>query len=157
MALHFSTSTNDHFTIVVTCDSAVNFTDESKAAYSTRFTLKPLGPQDRERAEIRAGAFTRSELGKLLWAESPNDKRAHARWHHALTEDEREALASYEAYISKSYVEYVYVRESLISINDEPATMDMIDSIRPEHMRITTITEIVLHLQRVSLLGDVGK
>jgi len=49
------------------------------------------------------------------------------------------------------------VRESLISINDEPATMDMIDSIRPEHMRITTITEIVLHLQRVSLLGDVGK
>lgn len=169
MALHFSTSTNDHFTIVVTCDSAVNFTDESKAAYfntgdlslldvgedATRFTLKPLGPQDRERAEIRAGAFTRSELGKLLWIEAPTDKVEHARWHHALTEDEREALASYEAYISKSYVEYV--SEALVSINDEPATIDMINSIRPEHMRITTITEIVLHLQRVSLLGDVGK
>ncbi len=169
MALHFSTSTNEHFKIIVSCDPAINFTDESKAAYfntgdlslldvgedATIITLKPLGPQDRERAEIRAGAFTRSELGKLLWIEAPTDKVEHARWHHELKEDEREALASYESYISKSYVEYV--SEALVSINDEPATIDMINSIRPEHMRITTITEIVLHLQRVSLLGDVGK
>ena len=169
MALHFSTSTNDHFTIVITCDTAITFDDESKAKYfntgdlslldisedATYITLKPLGPQERERAEIRAGAFTRSELGKLLWSEAPSNKHEHARWHHALTEDEREAIANYEAYISRSYVEYV--NESLISINNEPATIAMINNIRPEHMRITTITEIVLHLQRVSLLGDVGK
>jgi hypothetical protein len=31
---------------------------------ATMFTLKALSPQEREEAEVRAGAYTRSELGR---------------------------------------------------------------------------------------------
>ena len=43
-----------------------------------RFTLKALSPAEREQAEIRAGAMTRSELGRLLWSEAPDDPREKA-------------------------------------------------------------------------------
>ena len=87
MALHFLTSTNQTFEVVVTCDPSVDCTKEQRDEYlntgdlskldigkdATRFTLKPLGPADREAAEIRAGAFSRSELGRYLWIEAPSE------------------------------------------------------------------------------------
>jgi hypothetical protein len=169
MALNFSTSTLEEFSIIVSCDSSVKMTDEQRATYlnhgtldgvqvdddATWFKLKPLSANDRERAEIRAGAFTRSELGKLLWVEAPSNTRDRARWHNKLDNEEREALASYEQYQNKCYCEYI--REGLIAINDEPATFDMIDTIKPSSDRITTISEIVYHLHRVSLLSDAAK
>jgi len=69
--------------------------------------------------------------------------------------DEREAYADYEAYISRVYIEMI--RESLVSIDGEPGTIEMIQQIRPDGMRVTTITELVLHIQRASLVGDSGK
>ena len=82
MPLNFSTTTLTPFKIIVSCDSSVKMNEEQKTKYfnegtlegvqidndATWFTLKPLSISDREQAEIRAGAFTRSELGKLLWA-----------------------------------------------------------------------------------------
>ena len=170
MALNFLTSTNTTFDVVVTADNSVTCNDDQRREYLntgdmnaledvgkevTVFTLKPLGPSEREQAEIRAGAYSRSELGRLLWVEAPTDVRDKARWHHELPKDEREAYADYEAYISRVYIEMI--RESLVSINGEPATVDMIQMIRPDSMRITTITELVLHIQRASLTGDQGK
>jgi len=170
MAINFLTSTESTFDVVVTADSSVTCNDDQRRKYlnegdmnhledvgsdATIFTLKPLGPSEREQAEIRAGAYSRSELGRLLWVEAPNDLKLKARWHHELPIDEREAYADYEAYISRVYIEMI--RESLVSINGEPATVDMIQRIRPDSMRITTITELVLHIQRVSLTGDQGK
>tara|TARA_R100001463_G_scaffold69564_1_gene123046 strand:- start:226 stop:738 length:513 start_codon:yes stop_codon:yes gene_type:complete len=170
MALHFLTSTDQTFIVVVTSDPSVSCNDEQRAEYlntgdlskldnvgedATKFTLKPLGPAEREQAEIRAGAFSRSELGRYLWVEAPNDPLKKARWHHKLAVDEREALASYESYISRVYVEMI--RESLLKINDEDASVDMIQTIRPDALRIGTITELVLHIQRASLVGDAGK
>jgi hypothetical protein len=117
--------------------------------------LKPLGPADREAAEIRAGAFSRSELGRYLWIEAPTDAHKKARWHHGLSIEEREALASYEAYISRVSIEMI--RESLVEIDGHEGTVEMIQDIRPDSFRISTITELVLHIQRASLVGDSGK
>jgi hypothetical protein len=41
-------------------------------------------------------------LGGCLWVEAPDDLKAKARWHHELSEDEREALAMYQAISIKS-------------------------------------------------------
>ena len=49
------------------------------------------------------------------------------------------------------------IRESLVSIDGQPGTIEMIQQIRPDGMRVTTITELVLHIQRASLVGDEGK
>ena len=169
MALHFSTSTLEQFKIIVSCDQSISMTDSQRSTYlnhgtlegvqiaddATWFTLKPLSANDREKAEIRAGAFTRSELGKLLWVEAPSNTRDRARWHNKLDDEEREALATYELYQNRSYCEYV--RESLVAINDEPATFEVIDSIKPSSDRITTITEIVYHIHRLSTLSDQAK
>ena len=169
MALHFLTSTNQTFEVVVTCDPSVDCTKEQRDEYlntgdlskldigkdATRFTLKPLGPADREAAEIRAGAFSRSELGRYLWIEAPSEPKIKARWHHDLTIEEREALASYEAYISRVSIEMI--RESLVEIDGDEGTVEMIQDIRPDSFRISTITELVLHIQRASLVGDSGK
>lgn len=170
MAINFLTSTNTTFEVVITADMSVTCTDDQRGQYlntgdmgvledvgkeATVFTLRPLGPAEREQAEIRAGAYSRSELGRLLWVEAPNDPREKARWHHNLPVDEREAYADYEAYISRVYIEMI--RESLVSIDGEPGTIEMIQQIRPDSMRVTTITELVLHIQRASLVGDSGK
>lgn len=170
MAINFLTSTNTTFDVVVTADMSVTCTDDQRGQYlntgdmgvledvgkeATVFTLRPLGPAEREQAEIRAGAYSRSELGRLLWVEAPNDPREKARWHHKLPIDEREAYADYEAYISRVYLEMI--RESLVSIDGQPGTIEMIQQIRPDGMRVTTITELVLHIQRASLVGDEGK
>ena len=169
MALHFLTSTNQTKEVVVTCDPSVSGTEDQQREYintgdlskldikedATRFILKPLGPTERERAEIRAGAFSRSELGRLLWIEAPNDSKDKARWHHKLDIDEREALGSYESYISRVYLEMI--SESLVSIDGKEAGIESIQKIRPDSFRLSTITELVLHIQRMSLIGDEGK
>ena len=88
MALHFLTSSNETIDVVVTCDSSVEAPEDQRNAYlnsgslddlgtvqedATKFTLKALSPSEREEAEVRAGAYTRSELGRLLWVEAPSE------------------------------------------------------------------------------------
>ena len=168
MALSFLPDSELTIEVVVTCDPAVTCSPEQMQAYleagelsaleahegATRFKIKALSPSDREQAEVRAGAYTRSELGRILWLDAPSDEREKARWHHELAEDEREALASYQAYLSRVFVEMV--RVSLVEIDDQPAG-DMIDRIKPEAHRLQVISELVQHIQRISLLGISGK
>ena len=168
MALSFLPDADLTLDVVVTCDPAVVATDEQAQAYllsgdmndlggyegATIFTLKALSPSDREAAEVKAGAYTRSELGRMLWVEAPEEPKAKARWHHELAEDEREALASYQAYLNRVFVEMV--RVALISIDGEPAE-GKLDLIKPEAHRLQVISELVQHIQRMSLLGQRGK
>ena len=170
MALHFLTSSNETIDVVVTCDSSVEATEDQRNTYlnsgslkdlgtvqedATKFTLKALSPSEREEAEVRAGAYTRSELGRLLWVEAPTDPKARAVWHHGLTDEEREAMADYNAYLQRVYMEMII--GSLTHINGEDATMSMVNNIRPESNRVQTISELVMHIQRISLLGIEGK
>lgn len=169
MGLSFLTSSEQTLEVVVTCDPSVECTDEERSKYldtgdmlllkigdgATTFTLKALSPSEREQAEIRAGAMTRSELGRLLWSEAPDDLRDKAEWHHELSDDERLAMSEYQQYLSNVYNEMI--RASLVSIDDVDATLEQLQMIRPESHRIQTISELVLHIQRISLLGDQGK
>jgi hypothetical protein len=171
MALSFMPSSTMTLDVVVTCDPAVTATPEQASAYldsgdlgklgghegATMFTLKALSPQEREEAEVRAGAYTRSELGRMLWVESPDEPRAKALWHHSLSDDEKGALASYQAYINRVFNEMV--RASLIMIDERPVTKDSnpLEDIRPEAHRVQVIAELVRHVQRMSLLGQSGK
>ena len=170
MAIRFVTNAELELDVVVTVDDSVKANDEQKTAYlasgnlsdlesvsdeATRFTIKALSPASRERAEVRAGAYTRSELGRLLWLQSPNTLEDRAKWHHSLNEDERTAYSEYTAYISRVYVEMI--RESLVKIDGESASFEQIDLIRPDQVRSDTISELVVHIQRISLLGDSGK
>ena len=168
MALNFVTSSAQTIHVVVTCDPAIKCSDEEKQLYletgedrlkrigePTTFTLKALSPTEREDAEVRAGALKRSELGRLLWGEAPEDTLERARWHHDLSDTDREAMAEYQAYINRVYREMV--KASLVAIDGQDAHIDQLDLIRPESVRINTVSELVLHIQRVSLLGDEGK
>ena len=170
MALTFLTSSDQTVEVVVTCDSTVEATDEQKTAYltsgkledlgsvgddATKFTLKALSPSEREEAEVKAGAYSRSELGRLLWVEAPIDTKERARWHHNLTEDERESMASYEAYLSRVYLEMI--KASLKKIDGEEASLEQVQAIRPDSFRVRAISELVAHIQRISLLGIEGK
>ena len=168
MALSFLPDADLTLDVVVTCDPAVVATDEQAQAYllsgdvndlgghegATIFTLKALSPSDREAAEVKAGAYTRSELGRMLWVEAPEEPKAKARWHHELAEDEREALALYQSYLNKVFVEMV--EAALTLIDGEPAK-GKLNLIKPEAHRLAVITELVQHIQRMSLLGDRGK
>ena len=49
------------------------------------------------------------------------------------------------------------IRASLVSIDGNEADLETIQSIRPETHRVQAITELVLHVQRISLVGDSGK
>jgi len=122
---------------------------------ATRFTLKALSPSEREDAEARAGALTRSELGRLLWTEAPTAERERAEWHHALSDDERSAMADYQAYLNRVYKEMI--SSSLTLIDGEEADAEQLELIRPEAHRIQTVSELVMHIQRISLLGVEGK
>src|SRR6056300_173676 len=170
MALHFLTSSTESIDVVVTCDSSVEATEDQRSAYlnsgslddlgnvkedATKFTLKALSPSEREEAEVRAGAYTRSELGRMLWVEAPSDSKARAVWHHGLTDEEREAMANYEAYLNRVYYEMII--SSLTHIDNEEASIDKVQLIRPESARIKAISELVAHIQRISLLGIEGK
>jgi hypothetical protein len=169
MALTFLTSEDQTIDIVITCDKALEASDEQKKTYlssgkledlgsvegATKFTIKALSPSEREHAEVQAGAYSRSELGRLLWVEAPVDPSERARWHHALSDDEREAMASYEAYLSRVYLEMI--KASLVSIDDEEASLEQVQAIRPDSFRVRAISELVAHIQRISLLGIEGK
>jgi 3-oxoacyl-[acyl-carrier-protein] synthase III len=169
MALHFFTSSESTLDVVVTCDPAITASDEAKNEYlktgdrsllgdhagATIFTIKALGPNEREEAEVKAGAYTRSELGRLLWSQQPSETEERARWHHALEEDERAALAHYRNYLDNVYLEMV--NASLQTIDGQPASIDQVQMIQPDDARIVTISELVLHIRRISLLGDSGK
>ena len=169
MALSFLTSSEQTQEVVVTCDPEVNASAEQRSAYlesgdlsalgevgeATRFTLKALSPSEREDAEARAGALTRSELGRLLWTEAPTEERERADWHHALSDDERKAMSDYQAYLNRVYQEMI--NSSLILIDGQGADAEQLQLIRPESHRIQTVSELVLHIQRISLLGIEGK
>ena len=170
MALHFLTSSNQTIEVVVTCDSSVEANDEQRSAYlnsgklddlgevkseATKFTLKALSPSEREEAEVRAGAYTRSELGRMLWIEAPSEAKERAQWHHALTDDERQAMSDYQAYLNRVYIEMI--RSSLTLIDGQEASVETLDLIRPDSKRVQTTSELVMHIQRISLLGDEGK
>tara|TARA_B100000242_G_C43031682_1_gene480701 strand:- start:456 stop:968 length:513 start_codon:yes stop_codon:yes gene_type:complete len=170
MALSFLTNADHTVEVVVTCDPEVEADESQRSAYiqsgdlselgsvsdqATRFTLKALSPSEREDAEVRAGALRRSELGRLLWSEAPIDSAERARWHHALTDDEREAMSGYNSYINRVYVEML--RASIQLIDGEEASVDQLELIRPDSHRTDTISQLVLHVQRISLLGDQGK
>lgn len=170
MALSFLTNADHTVEVVVTCDPEVEADESQRSAYiqsgdlsalgsvseqATRFTLKALSPSEREDAEVRAGALRRSELGRLLWSEAPIDSAERARWHHALTDDEREAMSGYNSYINRVYVEML--RASLKLIDGEETSVDQLELIRPDSHRTDTISQLVLHVQRISLLGDQGK
>jgi hypothetical protein len=170
MAIRFVTSSNFKIDVVVTCDDEVQASDEQRSLYlssgdlndlesvsdkATRFTIKALSPAERERAEVQAGAYTRSELGRLLWLQAPASLEERARWHHELHDDERQAYSEYTAYINRVYIEMI--RESLQAIDGESATVDQLEMIRPDSVRTETISELVLHVQRISLLDSSGK
>lgn len=169
MALSFLPSSELSIKVVVTCDDSVECTDEQRSLYLengdeshltitgdvTWFTLKALSPTEREDAEARAGAYSRSELGRLLWSMSPSNVEDKARWHHALTDDERIAYSEYNGYLNRVYMEMI--RSSLTHVNGAEFDVDRINDIRPESSRVQTITELVFHIQRISLLGSSGK
>jgi hypothetical protein len=95
------------------------------------FSIKALSPKEREDAE--------------------------ARWHHNLDVDERTALAEYHQYLQDCYIEMI--RVSLVSIQNhgEEYTENLIDQlnlIKPESARVSVISELIVHIQRLSLLGD---
>lgn len=168
MALSFMPDADMTLDVVVTCDPSVIASPDQVSAYmvtgdlnmlesyegATIFTLKALSPNERETAEVKAGAYVRSELGRLLWTEAPADPQEKARWHHNLTEDEREALARYQRYLNNVFLEMV--EASLTAIDGEPAK-GKLALIKPEAHRLAVITELVQHIQRMSLLGERGK
>jgi hypothetical protein len=169
MALSFLTSSEQTQEVVVTCDPEVNASADQRSAYlesgdlsalgevgsATRFTLKALSPSEREDAEARAGALIRSELGRLLWTEAPTAERERAEWHHALSDDERKAMSDYQAYLNRVYQEMI--NSSLILIDGKEADAEQLQLIRPEAHRVQTVSELVMHIQRISLLGVEGK
>ena len=168
MAISFLTSTEVEVDVYLTMDESIELTEEQRSTYlskgifegkvkegATVFKLKALSPSDREEAEVRAGSYTRSELGRILWIESPSDDKEKATWHHSLSDEEKQALGSYQAYLNRVYVEMI--RSSLVSIDGNEASVDQVQMIRPESHRVQAITELVLHIQRLSLLGDSGK
>lgn len=170
MALSFLVSSNQTLDVVISCDPSVEADASQRSSYletgdlghlkhvgddATKFTLKALSPSEREDAEARAGALTRSELGRLLWSEAPNGEKERAQWHHQLSDDERKAMSDYQAYLNRVYQEMI--RSALVKINGEEANFSEIEMIRPESHRIQTISELVIHIQRISLLGIEGK
>ena len=64
-------------------------------------------------------------------------------------------MADYNSYINRVYAEMI--RSSLKSIDGDEANADQLQLIRPDSHRTETISELVLHVQRISLLGDQGK
>lgn len=169
--LKFSTTTTIEIKIAVSCDPALDMTSAEISAYlqgdfdslkikqdqaPTYFFIKPLSPSDREEIEIKAGAYTRSELGRMLFVEQPEDQKKRAYWQDSLSDQEKNALAQYQAYLNRVYAETA--KKALIKVEGFDGTAwDAVQSIKPDHHRIQTIAEIVTHIQRISLLGDEGK
>ena len=64
-------------------------------------------------------------------------------------------MANYEAYLNRVYFEMI--KASLTHIDNEEASIEKVQLIRPESARIKAISELVAHIQRISLLGISGK
>jgi len=167
MALRFSNTADIKIEVVITSDESVTCTPEQAQAYLTEgdksgliigedatiFIIKPLTLEERERAEIRAGAHTRSELGRFLHDQKPSDAEEYARWHHDLRDDEREALGKYKAYLNQCY--YEIVKSGLVEIKGlEGSAYDALMTISPEAVKVASLMELVCHIQRLSLLRD---
>lgn len=170
MALYFSTNSENPFEIAITCDPALDMSSEEKAEYlktgeglkvksgltPTFFKVKALSPKDREDVETKAGAYVRSELGRILWAEEPSNYKEKAYWRENLNEVERKALSNYEQYINRVYEEMIKAAVlEVVGVEGKP--FDIIQQIRPDGDRIQTISELVIQIQRLSLLGNAGK
>jgi hypothetical protein len=169
--LKFSTTTTIEIKIAVSCDPALDMTPAEISAYlqgdfdslkikqdqaPTYFFIKPLSPADREEIEIKAGAYTRSELGRMIYLDQPDDQKERAYWHDALSDQEKNAFAQYQSYLNRVYAETA--KKALVKIEGfDGSAWDAIQSIKPDAHRILTIAEIVAHTQRLSLLGDSGK
>jgi len=167
MALRFSNTADIEYTVYSTSDESVKCSPEQAQRYlsegddvgfeisdeATAFIIKPLSLQDRERAEIRAGSHTRSELGRLLNDQKPIEPEAFARWQHALTDDEKRALATYQMYVNQCY--YEIVKSGLVKIKGvEGDAFEALMQVQPESVRIGTLMELVCHIQRVSILKE---
>ena len=167
MALRFSNTADIKLEVVITSDESVTCTPEQAQAYLTEgdksgfiigddatvFIIKPLTLEERERAEVRAGAHTRSELGRFLHDQKPSENEEFARWHHDLRDDEREALGKYQAYLNKCY--YEIVRSGLVEIKGhEGDAYEALMTISPEAVKVASLMELVCHIQRLSLLSE---
>ena len=64
-------------------------------------------------------------------------------------------MSDYQAYLNRVYQEMI--NSSLILIDGVGADAEQLQLIRPEAHRIQTVSELVLHIQRISLLGIEGK
>lgn len=166
MALRFSATSDIKIEVVITSDESVSCTSDQASSYLTEgdktgfevgqdatvFVIKPLTLEEREKAEVRAGAHTRSELGRFLNDQKPKDLEEYARWHHSLKDDEREALGKYQAYLNQCY--YEIVRSGLVEIKGlEGDPYKALMTISPEPVRVASIMELVCHIQRLSLLS----
>ena len=160
MALYFSTNSENPFEIAITCDPALDMSSEEKAEYlktgeglkvksgltHTFFKVKALSPKDREDVETKAGAY----------AEEPSNYKEKAYWRENLNEVERKALSNYEQYINRVYEEMIKAAVlEVVGVEGKP--FDIIQQIRPDGDRIQTISELVIQIQRLSLLGNAGK
>lgn len=167
MALNFCITSDIKKTVYITSDESIKADQEAAQSYlsegdesgleigadATQFVIKPLSLEDRERAEVKAGAHTRSELGRLLHDQKPSDDEEYARWHHKLEEDERAALGRYSAYLNKCYYEIVKAGlVEIVGIEGDPYKALM--NISPEPAKIGAIMELVCHIQRLSLLSS---
>lgn len=165
----FATDAAQEVEIVSTVDPAVQGNDEDKASYlrtrdegllqtegATRFVVRALTPSQREAAEVAAGVYRRSELGRQLWLAQPDDPDGRARWQHQLPDDEREALGSYEGYLARVYREML--RAGLVRIvGHDGDPLELVDLIRPDHHRQLLCSELVAHIQALSTLPPEGK
>lgn len=167
---NFATDATQEIEVVSIVDPAVQASEEAKTSYlksrdesllestagANRFVLRALTPPQREAAEVAAGVYCRSELGRQLWMQQPDEPTERARWQHALPEDEREALGSYEGYLSRVYREML--RAGLVRIiGHDGDPVELLDSVRPEHHRQLLFQELVAHIQNISTLPLEGK
>ena len=49
------------------------------------------------------------------------------------------------------------IKASLKKIDGEEASLEQVQAIRPDSFRVRAISELVAHIQRISLLGIEGK
>ncbi len=65
-------------------------------------------------------------------------------------------MSEYNAYLNRVYQEMV--KASLIEIEGlDGDPWILIQSIKPDSIRIQTISELITHITSLSLLGDLGK
>ena len=165
MAFTFATSANYELDVVCISDPVLEDVDqETKDKYLettdmslfadveglTVFRVRALSHQDREEAEIRAGAYQRTELGRVLNWQAPTDEVEQAKWFDNLTAHEQESFHKYIKYLKN--VNEEIIQQSLVSIDGQRASLNEINLIRPDSLRSQVFNELTLHIRRISLL-----